>query len=91
MRTIQIAPYRKDCRIEGKKVIGTMDGRTFVFELPEGVGMPRAKRTRETMIANFCAAIAMCSKPWQITQLLNDNWGISGGKFYEQLEPGTGV
>ena len=46
MKTIQIAPYESDCRIEGKRVIGTMDGRTFVFELPEGVSMPRSKKTR---------------------------------------------
>ena len=83
MKTIQIAPYREDCRIEGKKVIGTMDGRTFVFELPERVSMPRAKAVSETMISNFCEAIALCSKQWQIEDLLNRHWQIEGGKFYE--------
>lgn len=83
MRTIQIAPYKEDCRIEGKKVIGTTDGRTFVFELPERVGMPRAKDVRETMISNFCEAIALCSKQWQVERLLNDHWQIEGGRFYE--------
>ena len=85
MKTIQIAPYRDDCRIEGKKVIGTMDGRTFVFELPESVRMPRAKAVRETMINNFCEAIALSSRPWQVERLLNDHWGIEGGKFYEEI------
>ena len=84
MKTIQIAPYREDCRIEGKKVIGTMDDRTFVFELPERVCMPSDKAVRETMISNFCEAIALCSKQWQVEQLLNDHWNIRGGKFYEQ-------
>ena len=84
MKTIQIAPYRKDCRIDGKKVIGTMDGRTFVFELPKRVRMPEDKPTRETMISNFCEAIALCSKAWQVEDCLNRHWGIEGGKFYEE-------
>ena len=83
MRTIQIAPYREDCRIDGKRVIGTMSGRTFVFELPKNVRMPEDEPTRETMINNFCEAIALCSKQWQIERLLNDHWHIKGGKFYE--------
>lgn len=84
MKTIQIAPNREDCRIEGKKVIGTMDGRTFIFELPENVRMPRAKAVRETMISNFCEAIALCSKRWQVEDLLNRHWQIEGGKFREE-------
>lgn len=83
MKTIQIAPYRDDCRLEGKKIIGAMDGRTFVFELPEAVRIPRAKATREAMVNNFCEAIALSSRPWQVERLLNDHWGIEGGKFYE--------
>ena len=84
MKTIQIAPYKEDCRIDGKKVIGTMDGRTFVFELPERVRMPEDEAVRATMISNFCEAIALCSKPWQIEDVLNRHWNIKGGKFYEQ-------
>lgn len=84
MTTIQIAPYREDCRIEGKKIIGVMDGRTFVFELPINVAMPRKKAVRETMISNFCEAIALSSKSWQVEDLLNRHWNIEGGKFYEQ-------
>lgn len=84
MRTIQIAPNREDCRIEGKKVIGTMDGRTFVFELPKSVRMPRAKVVKDAMIRNFCEAIALCSKPWQVEDLLNRHWQIEGGKFREE-------
>ena len=84
MKTIQIAPYHKDCRIDGKKVIGTMDGRTFVFELPEHVSMPESEETREIMIDNFCAAIGLCSKQWQVEDVLNNHWGIKGGKFYEE-------
>ena len=85
MKTIQIAPNRGDCRIEGRKVIGTMSGRTFVFELPASVRMPRAKDVRETMISNFCEAIALSSRPWQVERLLNDHWQIKGGKFYEKI------
>lgn len=84
MKTIQIAPYKKDCRIDGHKVIGTMDGRTFVFEIPANVTW--AKEQEETMLHNFREAIALCSKQWQIEQLLNEHWGIEGGKFYEQEE-----
>lgn len=84
MRTIQIAPYREDCRIEGNKVIGTMDGRTFVFVVPKGVRMPSDEATRQTMISNFCEAIALCSKQWQVEDCLNRHWQIKGGKFYEE-------
>lgn len=83
MKKIQIAPYKKDCRIEGKKVIGVMDGQTFAFELPANVAMPRKKAVREMMISNFCEAIALSSKAWQVERLLNDHWNIKGGKFYE--------
>jgi len=82
MKTIQIAPYKEDCRIDGKKVIGTMDGRTFVFELPERVRMPEDEATRATMISNFCEAIALSSKWHQVESLLNEHWQIEGGKFY---------
>ena len=84
MTTIQVAPSKEDCRIESKKVIGVMNGRTFVFELPINVAMPRKKAVRETMIANFCEAIELCSKFWQIEYLLNKHGKIEGGKFYEQ-------
>ena len=84
MKTIQIAPNKGACRIDGKKVIGTMDGRTFVFELPERVRMPEDESVRETMINNFCEAIALCSKQWQVEDLLNRHWNIKGGKFYEK-------
>lgn len=90
MKTIQIAPYKEDCRIEGKKVIGTMSGRTFVFELPTNVGMPRAKAIRDTMINNFREAIALSSKAWQVEYLLNNHWNIEGGKFYESTDDNTG-
>lgn len=83
MRTIQIAPNEEDCRIEGRKVIGTMGGRTFVFEVPKGCTMPRRKLERECMIKNFRMAIALCSKQWQVEDLLNNHWQIEGGKFYE--------
>lgn len=82
MRTIQIAPYREDCRIVGNKIIGKMGKRTFVFEIPSEYEVYSYQH--EHLIANFCEAIALCSKPWQIEQLLNDHWGIKGGKFYEE-------
>ena len=83
MKTIQIAPNKEDCKIIGHSVTGTMDGRVFVFELPERVRMPEDEATRATMVSNFCEAIALCSKPWQIEDVLNRHWGIKGGKFYE--------
>lgn len=81
MKTIQIAPYKKDCHIDGNKVTGTMDGRTFVFEVPEKYNIP--EDLKDTMISNFCEAIALCSKQWQIEEVLNKHWQITGGKFYE--------
>lgn len=84
MKTIQIAPYKEDCRIVGKKVTGKMGGRKFVFELPEEVDMPQDRATREIMKRDFRQAIALCSKFWQIEDLLNRHWNIEGGKFYEQ-------
>ena len=82
MKTIQIAPYRKDCHIDGNKVIGTMDGRKFVFVVPVNYNIP--EEVKETMISNFCEAIALCSKQWQVEDLLNRHWHIEGGKFYEE-------
>ena len=80
MRTIQIAPYQKDCRMIGRRIIGTMNERTFVYELPSD----ERPYTEESMIANFCEAIALCSKQWQVEELLNNHWGIEGGKFWEE-------
>lgn len=81
MKTIQISPYRQDCRIEDNKVIGTMNGRKFVFEIPKSYEIP--ENLVETMINNFCEAIALSSKSWQVETLLNQHWNIEGGKFYE--------
>lgn len=83
MRTIQIAPYREDCRIEGKKIIGTMGERTFEFELPKRVRMPEDEPTRQRLIEDFCAAIALSSKRWQVEDALNNHWQIKGGVFRE--------
>lgn len=83
-KTIQIAPNREDCKIEGQKVIGKFDGRTLVFEIPAKYNIPEG--IKETMIHNFREAIALCSKPWQIEWCLNQHWNIEGGKFYELKE-----
>ncbi len=82
MKTIQIAPYERDCRVVGNKIMGTMGKRTFVFEIPSEYEVYSYQH--EWLIHNFCEAIALCSKPWQVEQLLNDHWGIKGGKFYEK-------
>lgn len=82
MKTIQIAPYEKDCKISGNSVIGKMGGRTFVFEIPAKYEIPAD--LAGTMISNFCEAIALCSKPWQVEDLLNRHWNIEGGRFYEK-------
>ncbi len=82
MKTIQIAPYRKDCTITKTTITGTMDGRTFVFELKKGdtFNLDQA----EAFISCFQEAIALCSKQWQVEQLLNTHFGITGAKFYEK-------
>ena len=82
MATIQIAPYKKDCTISGSKITGTMDGRTFVYELPKGLQF----NTEDGggFIGAFQQAIALCSKQPQIEELLNRYFGIQGGRFYEQ-------
>lgn len=82
MKTIQIAPYKKDCKVENNRVIGTMDGRTFVFEIP--IKYHVSPKIHETLISNFCEAIALCSKPWQVEWCLNQHWNIEGGKFHEE-------
>lgn len=84
MRTIQIAPNESDCRIDGRKVIGTMGDRTFVYEFPERVRMPEDEQDKAKIVFAFCAAIAMSSKSWQVEDGLNRVFGIKGGKFYEQ-------
>lgn len=81
MKTIQIAPYKRDCRIDGNNIEGKMGERVFRFEIPENYEI--APEQHEGLISNFCEAIALCSKPWQVERLLNDHWQIEGGKFYE--------
>jgi len=82
MKTIQIAPYKQDCKIDGHKIVGTMGKRTFVFEIPEQYEIPA--EIHDGLISNFCEAIALSSKHWQVERVLNDAWQIEGGKFYEQ-------
>lgn len=82
MKTIQIAPYHKDCTITDTRITGTMDGRTFVFELAPGDTFNREQD--EEFISCFQQAIAICSKQSQIEWLLNTHLGVTGAKFYEQ-------
>ena len=82
MKTVKIAPDREECRFEDNKVIGTMDGRTFVYEIPKEYTVP--ENLVETMIESFREAIALCSKQWQVEDCLNRHWSITGGKFYEK-------
>lgn len=88
MKTIQIAPYRKDCKVIGHKIIGTMGCRTFVFEIPREYEVYSYQH--EHLINGFCEAIALSSKPGQVEWLLNDYWQIKGGKFYENRIVGQG-
>lgn len=60
---------------------GTMDGRTFVYEIPDKYEIDEV--IHDALIKTFRQAIALCSKQWQVEQVLNDYWGIEGGKFYE--------
>ena len=82
MITIQIAPYKNDCTITGSKITGTMDGRTFVYELPNGLQFNT--EDGDGFIKMFQQAIAICSKQPQIEELLNRCIGVQGGRFYEQ-------
>ena len=82
MRTIQIAPYREDCRVVGNQIIGTMGERTFVFTIPSEYEVYSYQH--EWLIEAFCAAIALSSKPWQVERLLNDRFNIKGGTISER-------
>lgn len=82
MATIQIAPYKKDCTITDTKITGIMDGRTFVYELPNGLQFNT--EDGNGFIGMFQQAIALCSKLPQIEELLNRCIGVQGGRFYEQ-------
>ena len=81
MKTIQIAPFKKDITINETKITGTMNGRTFVFELANGDTFNLNQA--DALISCFQQAIALCSKQWQIEELLNTHLGITGAKFYE--------
>lgn len=82
MKTIQIAPYRKDCTITDTTITGTMAGRTFVFELAPGDTFNRDQD--EEFISCFQQAIALCSKQREIETLLNRHFGCAGARFYEK-------
>ena len=82
MKVIQIAPHRNDCKVVGNTIEGRMDGRVFRFEIPSEYEVYSYQH--EYLINTFRQAIALSSKPWQVEQLLNDHWGIKGGKFSEQ-------
>ncbi len=82
MKVIQIAPHRNDCKVVGNKVIGTMDGRTFIYSIPNEYEI--SEDAHDALINTFRQAIGLCSKPWQVTEILNNYWNISGGMFYEE-------
>lgn len=82
MKTIQIAPNWKECTVEGGRITGTLDERTFHYDLPDGFCFDEANADR--FKRDFCAAIALCSKQGQITDLLNRHFGVEGGKFWEE-------
>lgn len=82
MKYIQIAPSRKDCTINKTTITGKMGKRTFVFQLAPGDTFNLAQG--DAFIEAFCMAIAISSKQHQVENLLNEYFGITGGKFYEQ-------
>ena len=87
IKSIQVAPYTKDCRVEDHKIIGTMGSRVFVFEIPSAYRIPQ--KSHANLIKCFQQAIAILSKQWQVAEVLNDTFGITEekgqglGKFYE--------
>lgn len=82
METIQIAPHWEECTVEGGRITGTLGARIFHYDLPEGFCF--SESTADRFKQDFCAAIALCSKQWQITNLLNSHFGIEGGRFWEE-------
>ena len=84
MKTIQIAPYKEDCTVTEKRITGTMGGRKFIYEIPDNVAVTFDLDCRDWFIKCFCEAIAICSKQWQVNDLLNGHFGIDFGRFYEE-------
>lgn len=82
MKTIQIAPHREDCTITDTRITGTMNGKTYVFQLANGdtFNLDQA----DAFISCFQQAIALSSKTSQAEWLLNTHLGITGAKFYIQ-------
>lgn len=81
MKTIQIAPYKKDVRIIDNMIIAKMRNLKIILCLPEKVEMPKDKKSHSIMKDNLIEAIALCSKTWQIEELLDKHWQIKGCKI----------
>lgn len=76
MKTIEIAPSRKNTHIRGSMIWGNLsDGtRTYILDLPKGTKIDPAERN--TVKDAFCTAIALRSKPRQTEELLSRVLGV---------------
>ena len=76
IKTIEIAPSRKNTRIRKNMIIGRLsDGsRTYVLDLPKDSTFAR-KDYKEAKDA-FRAAIALASKKWQVEETLSSVFGV---------------
>lgn len=82
MKSIEIAPSRKNTHIVGDTmIVGRLkDGsRTYVYDLPKGYEFP--KSGRDDFKHAFSFAIAMASKVWQVEEQLDEAFGVTGGKL----------
>ena len=75
IKTIEIAPSRKNTRIRGNKIIGHMsDGsRTYIATFPEHAHFIREEYP--VVKDAFSQAIFLCSKKWQAEDLLSRVFG----------------
>lgn len=78
MKTIQIAPYKKDCTVTKNTISGTMGDRTFVYQLAPDCLLVFDTENADYYISCFQEAIAICSKQHQIQDLLNRHFNNEG-------------
>lgn len=84
VKTIQIAPHREDCRVNGGTITGWMPhynggGVLYTYKAPEHMHFVAGEE--KLAVDAFCAAIAMASKRYQVEDALNAHFGNINGTF----------
>lgn len=76
MKTIEIAPSRKNTHIRKNKIWGNLsDGsRTYILDLPKGSYF--ARKDYSAAKHAFSCAIALASKKWQVEEALSKHFGV---------------